>query len=168
MNKLENLKDLFIAQGRELYDASRQEQRELPNIRVQVRNQQLQKIIDKQLKMAKDQDQRLKEALSRLNSSPEGEKSECCESVFRTTKTLIDRSKDAEIRDAAIINSIQRLNHNKITGLGSLAAYAKQIGQKDVAKSLHNALKEEKDIDEELSDLAEKEINKLAAKPLAV
>ncbi|MBL6448115.1 DUF892 family protein [Fulvivirga sp. 29W222] len=161
--KLENLKDLFLEQGRELHDAAMQEQKELPEILKDATNQQLKAIIDRQLKMAKTEISYLDEAFKKLRVKGQGEKNLCCESIIKQTKALIKRSKDAEVRDAAIINSIQRLNHNKITGFGSLTSYAREIGQDEIAANLHKALEQEKSIDEDLSDLAEWEVNKKAA-----
>lgn len=160
--KLETLKDLFIEQGRELYDASKQEEKQLPEILNKATHPQLKKMVDRELKSAKSQITQLEEAFKKLNVSPQGEKNECCQSIFKQTTDLIGRSKDAEIRDAVIINTIQRLNHNKITGYGSLSSYAREIGQSDLANSLRKTLIDERDIDEDLSELAEKEINRKA------
>lgn len=167
-NKLENLKDLFIEQGRELYDASKQEQNELPIIRNRIKSEALKKVIDRQLTSAKKQNLRIQEALKKVNTTPEGVKSESFQSVLKQAKNLIERTEDNGVRDAAIVNSIQRLNHNKITGLGSLASYAKEIGHQDIAKSLHEVLDEEKALDKELSDLAQKEINRKALSAAAL
>lgn len=166
--KIENLRDLFIEQGRELYDASKQEQKELPNIQKKVSNQQLIQVIDRQLNAAKNQNSQLQQAFKKLNVSPEGEKNQCFQSIFKQTKSLIDRCKDPAVCDAAIVNSIQQLNHNKITGFGSLSSYAKEIGQEEISSSLHETLDEEKAIDNELSELAENEINKKAVSAIAL
>ncbi len=163
MNKeIQNLKDLFVEQGRELFDATRKLQGELPGIQKQVTNQNLQTLLQKQLKSAKEQNHQIQNAFTRLNLSPEGETSECCESIIRQTRSLIKRSPDSHVRDAAIIGCIQRLNHFNITSLGSLAAYAKNIGQETTATSLHNALEIEKAIDKDLSKLALETVNREA------
>lgn len=162
MNKIGSLKDLFIEQGRELYDASRQEQKELPSLRQQARNSDLKKIIDRQITTARDQSERIEKAFKKLNVNPEGVKNSCCESMIKRAQELAGQSATDEVRDAAIINSIQRLNHNKITGFGSLTAYAREIDQPEIASSLHKSLEEERGIDKDLSRLAEKEINKKA------
>ncbi len=168
MSNIENLRDLFVEQGRELYDASRQEQEELPAIRNQVHDETLRNIIDNQLKTAREQHEILRSALENLKEKPEGEKNECCSSIFKQTHNLINRSTDPNVRDAAVVNAIQRLNHNKITGLGSLASYARVIGQKEAANAIHETLIEEKTIDAELSALAESELNKKAAPDLVL
>jgi ferritin-like metal-binding protein YciE len=166
--KIENLRDLFIEQGRELYDASRLEQLELPGVQKHATNPKLKKVIDQQLNNSKIQGKQLREILDNMDVIPEGEKNECCHSIFKQTKSIIDRSKDSRVRDSAIINSLQRLNHNNITGFGSLASYARDIGHEEFANSLHNLMNEEKAIDNQLSDLAEKEINKKAITAIAL
>lgn len=165
--KIENLKDLFVEQGRELYSALHQEQKELPEMQRQVNNPKLKSLIDRQVTLAKKQSQTIQEAFKSIHESPEGERNECCEAVFKKSKDLIGRSKNQEVRDSVIINSIQRLNHSKITGLGSLSAYAREIDQKKVAEHLHESLNHEKKIDQELSVLAETDINKKAMSALA-
>jgi len=162
MNKIESLKDLFIEQGRELYDAARQEQKELPSLRQQARNAELKKILDRQIATARDQATRIEHVFKKMNVSPEGVKSACCESLVSRARQMANQSVISEVRDAAIINSVQRLNHNKITGFGSLTAYASEIGHADLATALHKALEEERAIDEDLSRLAQTEINKKA------
>lgn len=167
MEQIENLKDLFVEQGRELYDASLQEQKELPNIEKRAKTQELKKIINRQIKTAKDQNERLQQAFKELKAVPTGVKSLYCDAIMRQTRDLIDRCKDPEVCDAAIVGAIQHLNHHKITGYGTLAAYANELGQRDLATKLHQALEEEKTIDTELNNLAKREINKTAVTAVA-
>lgn len=166
--KIENLRDLFVEQGRELYDASMLVQKELPKIKKEVSNTQLRNIIDREIETAKRESKRIKEVFQSMNEDPSGEKNECCSAVLNHSKKMIKRSSDPRVRDAAIINSIQRLNHNKITGFGSMTAYAKEIGQEQYAKSLHETLEQEKALDRELSELAIREINHKAATSYAL
>lgn len=166
--KIENLKDLFIEQGRELYNASRQEEKELPNIQKASTNSRLSLLIDRKINLSKEQKDRLHQVFNKLGQRPEGETSECCKAVLKQANSLIARSTDPEIKDAAIITAVQRLNHAKITGLGTLTSYAKEIGENEIANSLHEALVQEKVIDSELSELAEQRINKSAVTAIAL
>lgn len=166
--KIENLRDLFIVQGREIYDATKQEVSELQKIQKHVSNPQLKKVLDSQLNIAKNQKIRLQNTFKKMNVSPEGELNDTCEAALKKTHNLIERSKDSEVRDAAIISSIQRFNHSKIASLGALTSYARQLGFEDVIiNSFHEALTEEKDIDKKLTTLAESEINKQAVLAVA-
>lgn len=161
-SKIENLRDLFIERGRELYDTTRQEQSELPRIGYQVRNQQLKKIIEQQVAIAWKQSDRLQAVLNKLNAEPGGVKDFCCEFLLGRVLQMANNSRTNEVRDAAIINSIQRIIHSKITGFGSLAAYARQMGEQEVAQALHEAADLERSTDRQLTVLAQAEINKKA------
>jgi len=165
--KIENLKDLFLEQGRELYDASLLAQKELPLIKKEVSSPKLRNVIDRELLTAKREADRIEAVFKNMHVDPLGEKNECCTAVLNHTKKMIKRSADPKVKDAAIINSIQRLNHNKITGFGSMASYAREIGQETFADSLYQALLEEKALDKELSILAESDINHQAAIAMA-
>ncbi len=161
-NEIQNLRDLFIEQGRELFDSSKQQQEELAMIKKEATNERLVRLVERQLQSSADQNRRINESFNQLHVSPEGEASECCEAIFVQTHNLIERSPESHVRDAAIINCIQRLNHLNITGLGSLGAYAKSIGHVEITASMHDALVVEKAIDEDLSELAEDVVNKSA------
>jgi len=162
MKKIKNLRDLFIEQGRELYDASRREQKGLSDIRQQVGEPKLKKIIDQQIIVAQEHSSRLENAFEKLKENPNGVKNTCCESMLNRTHRLAKASLNSHVRDAAIINSIQRLNHNKITGYGALTTYAKEIGHQDIALSFHEELEKERAIDRELSELAQQSTNRKA------
>ncbi len=157
--KIANLKDLLIEQGRELYDATRKEQKELAKIQLKASSPKLKKVIARELDMSRQQERRLENAFRKLNVSPEGETNEVAGTILKQMTGFIDRTATNDVRDAALINAIQRLSHDKMTTFGSLASYAKEMDREDLAVVFHDAAEVEKEIDHELSELAEKEIN---------
>jgi ferritin-like metal-binding protein YciE len=159
MKQIQDLKDLFVEQGRELYETSRQEENALPDTEKQANNPELKKIIRQQLDTATSQRRRLEQAFRKLNANVDGEKNPWSETALKETKDLASRSTAGEVRDAAIINGIQRLNHMKMSAYGSLSAYANTIGESEIAELVHDSLEEERNIDRDLSKLAEAEIN---------
>lgn len=166
MKKIDNLNDLLIEQGRELYDAVRQEELELNVLEKNAQNHELKQIIHHEMDKSKGQQKLLESTFKRLKVSPEGKRNLCCTSILGEIESLISRSGEA-VRDAAVINGLQRLNHDKITGFGSLAAYLREIGEAELSDKFHNLVREERIIDSELSLLAEKSINKKARLAMA-
>jgi ferritin-like metal-binding protein YciE len=70
---------------------------------------------------------------------------------------------DAErgpMMDVVIIAAAQRMEHYEIASYGTLAALARAAGQDQLAKLLHQTLEEEKKMDEDLSTVAEAEVNR--------
>lgn len=160
--KIENLKDLFLVQGREMYDIANQVQNELPAIKDQVSNPDLRAALEREITSAKEQCNRINAAFTAINEAPTGETSESLRSLLKRTRSLINQSQEKEVRDAAVINAIQQINHSNIAGLGSLSAYAKEIGHDTSASSFHECVEMEKDIDEELSKIAWNRVNREA------
>ncbi|GEO10166.1 YciE/YciF ferroxidase family protein [Segetibacter aerophilus] len=65
-----------------------------------------------------------------------------------------------EIKDAAIIASVQKIEHYEISAYGTAVAYANQLNLPTVAKLLNETLQEEYDADDLLTALATAAINK--------
>jgi ferritin-like metal-binding protein YciE len=67
------------------------------------------------------------------------------------------------IRDAAVVASIQRLMHYKIAGYGTVAAYAKTLGHIEEASRFAEYAERDEAIDAELSELAVGSLNPQAS-----
>jgi ferritin-like metal-binding protein YciE len=73
----------------------------------------------------------------------------------------------ANVRDAAVTASVQRIIHYKIAGYGAIASYAKSLGREDDAKHFAQLAARDKAVDAELSELAQGTLNpEAAAAPL--
>lgn len=70
---------------------------------------------------------------------------------------------DNDLRDAGIINSVQRVLHYDMAAFGTAAAFAGQLGRTDEARSLRQSMHQEKDRDRRLSALACMVVNPDAA-----
>ena len=63
------------------------------------------------------------------------------------------------VKDAGSIAALQRVEHYKMAGYGTVIAYAKRLGHQDAIPFLEQTLEEEKVTDAKLSQLAEININ---------
>src|SRR6185312_17270150 len=78
--------------------------------------------------------------------------------IEEAMETLDEDFSDA-VRDAALLANIQRISHYGIAGYGTVCAFAKAIGEEDMAGLLAKSLDEKKDADQEMTELAKSEIN---------
>ena len=69
----------------------------------------------------------------------------------------------ANVRDAAVTASVQRIMHYKIAGYGAIAAYAKALGRTTEAAHFAQLADRDKAVDAELSELAKGTLNPEAA-----
>lgn len=86
------------------------------------------------------------------------------EGLIEEANEAIEGTEKNEVRDAALIAAAQKVEHYEIASYGTLATLAEQLGYKKAVKLLAETLKEEKDTDLKLTDLAVGNINKKAEK----
>ncbi|MGC4057399.1 MAG: DUF892 family protein [Chitinophagaceae bacterium] len=65
-------------------------------------------------------------------------------------------------RDAGIIISAQKIEHYEIAAYGSLVQVALTLGHDEAAQLLDETLQEEEDTDQQLTDIAETDVNPMA------
>src|SRR5205823_13816617 len=66
---------------------------------------------------------------------------------------------DEDAGDAALISAAQKVEHYEIAAYGSLLSWARLLGEEDAADLLEETLDEEKETDEQLTQIAESAIN---------
>jgi ferritin-like metal-binding protein YciE len=108
--------------------------------------------------------ERLEEVFSLLGVVAEPEPSIGLQGLFDEGWQVIDETETGSAqRDAALIIASQKVEHYEIACYGSLRTLAKTLGRKDIAKILERTLKEEKETDALLTEIAERDINEEAS-----
>ena len=74
-------------------------------------------------------------------------------------KKMIDEDADSRVKDAALIASAQRVEHYEIAAYGTARAHARLLGHIEAEKLLEKTLGEVKQTHENLTKMAESEIN---------
>jgi ferritin-like metal-binding protein YciE len=82
------------------------------------------------------------------------------EGLTKEAETVLEETEKGSLtRDAAIIVSCQKVEHYEIASYGSLVQLAMTLGQEEAAGILRETLEEEKQTDENLTMIAENNIN---------
>jgi ferritin-like metal-binding protein YciE len=157
------LRDLMIDEIRDLYDAERQLVKALPKMAKGATSEELRTLIETHLGETEEQVARLEKAFEMLGEKPRGKRCEGMAGIIEEGSNLLEEDFDGAVLDAGIIAGAQRAEHYEITAYGSVMAWAKQLGEDDIAELLSETLEEEKSADEKLSALAEGTINGEAA-----
>jgi ferritin-like metal-binding protein YciE len=84
---------------------------------------------------------------------------EAVASMLRESHRLLKRRVEADVRDAWLIATAQRIGHLQIANYGTARTFAETLGYTHAAQLLQQALDEEKQADERLSRLAERFVN---------
>jgi ferritin-like metal-binding protein YciE len=156
--KPNSLQELYLEQLRDLYDAEQQIIKALPEMIEAATSEDLKDALTEHLDVTKLQATRLEKIFTTLEEKPKGEKCKGIEGIIEEGSDLIDDIEDADVRDAAIIASAQRVEHYEMAGYGTARAFATLLDDDQPSQLLQQTLDEEKEADQKLTALA-KDIN---------
>jgi ferritin-like metal-binding protein YciE len=147
------LKELYIDELKDLYNAENQLLKALPKIAKAATSEDLSAGFEEHLEQTKGHVQRLEDIFKQLGESPKGKKCKGMEGLIEEGSEAIDEY-DGELLDAALIGAAQRVEHYEIAGYGTVIAFAEELGESDHVELLNQTLEEEKQADQKLTDLA--------------
>jgi len=157
-----DLKDFFEDALKDIYWAEKALTKALPKMEKNATHPDLKKAISSHLAETEVQISRLEECFKALGLKPEAKKCDAMQGLLDEGKGIMEETKAGAIRDVGIIAASQKIEHYEIATYGSLAAYAKVLGEKKCLSNLLATLKEEKNCDKLLSTIAETALNSKA------
>jgi ferritin-like metal-binding protein YciE len=160
---MENLRDLYIDELKDLYSAEKQLLKALPKMAKNATNPELKKAFTDHLAQTETQVERLEEIFESLEVSPRGKKCVGMEGLIEEASELLEEDAVPDVLDAGLISKAQHVEHYEIAGYGTVRTYALTLGEAQHAQLLQQTLDEEEQTDQLLSALAEGSINIEAA-----
>jgi ferritin-like metal-binding protein YciE len=160
---LHTLKDLFIHELRDLYDAENQLLEALPRFAERARHEELRVAIEDHHNLTKKHIARLDRIFEKLGLSGEGHVCNGMCGLIKEVDKLLEEDADDAILDAGLIAAAQRIEHYEISAYGSARTFADTLGLDDFAWMLTETLEDEREADQQLSSLAETAVNVEAA-----
>jgi len=159
----EGLRELFIDELKDIVYAERALVKALPKMARNATEPKLAAAIEKHVAVTEGQVQRLEKIFEMLGESNRGKKCDAMEGLIKEGESIMEETEAGPVRDAAIISASQKIEHYEIASYGTLTAFAKTLGEDEIAKLLEETLAEEKDADTVLTDSAYNSINFEAA-----
>ena len=155
--KENTLKELYIDQLRDIYNAENQLTKALPKMAKAATSEELRGGFEEHLKQTNGHVERLEQIFKELGEKPTGKKCKGMEGLVEEGEEMIKEDElEDEARDAGLISAAQRVEHYEIAAYGCVRTYANLLGEGDAAALLDQTLKEEKETDQKLTKLAEK------------
>jgi ferritin-like metal-binding protein YciE len=85
------------------------------------------------------------------------------EGIIQAGSRMVSQQTDADVRDAAIIDAAQHVEHYEIAGYGCARTFARQLNDDHAASLLQQTLDEEGAANKKLTQIAESGINQAAS-----
>lgn len=155
----EGLRELFIDELKDIMYAERALVKALPKMAKNASDESLAASINEHIVVTEKQVDRLTEIFEILGESDRGKKCEAMEGLIKEGEGILEETEKGPVRDAAIISASQKIEHYEIASYGTLVAFAKILGEEEVAGKLEETLAEEKEADKILTEAAYNSIN---------
>lgn len=157
------LRDLLEDGLKDIYWAEKALVKALPALAKKATSEELIDALNEHLAVTQEQVNRLDEVFASLGTKAQAKKCEAMEGLVKEANEMTGSTAGGVVRDAAIIGACQKVEHYEIATYGTLATYARILGETEAADLLEQTLAEEKDADVKLTEVAESSINLQAA-----
>src|SRR6266849_3675465 len=154
----QGLKDLYIDELKDLYNAENQLVKALPKLARAAASDELRQGFEEHLEQTKGHVERLEKIIQMLVESPKGKKCKGMEGLIEEGSEMMEEDYEGSLLDAALIGAAQRVEHYEIAGYGTARSFAESLGETDHVSLLNETLEEEKETDQKLTELA-KQVN---------
>jgi ferritin-like metal-binding protein YciE len=162
MAKDKELKDLFLDTLKDIYFAEKKILSALPKMAKAAQSPKLKAAFEKHLTETDGQIERLEQVFSSIGENAKGKTCDAILGILEEGKEVMGEYKGMPALDAGLLAAAQAVEHYEISRYGTLKTWANELGYTDAVKLLEATLKEEKNTDGALSQLAESEVNRHA------
>ena len=160
---IESFEDLFLHSLEDIYYAEHQIEKALPDMIEKASDAELKRSLRTHLRQTKGHIKRLDQVFKKIKVTPQGTQCPAIDGIIAEANEIAGEVADQMVLNAALIGAAQAVEHYEIARYGTLVAWAKLLGRRDVAKLLAMNLKEEKATDKKLGSIAKRKINRKAA-----
>src|SRR5882762_5456495 len=122
----EGLKELYIDELRDIYNAESQLAKALPKMAKAASSEELRAGFEEHLEQTKGHVQRLDKIFEILDESPKGKKCKGMEGLVEEGSEATEEGYEDAVLDAALIGAAQRVEHYEIAGYGTARAMAEE------------------------------------------
>lgn len=151
---MNNLRDVYVEQLKDMYSAEKQLTEALPKMASAASSKKLQNAFNHHLEQTKGHMEVVRSILDELDENPTSTKCKGMEGLIEEGSEVAKEDGDKDARDAALIVAAQKVEHYEIATYGGLVTFARALGHDDMASTLQSVLNQEYDADQKLDDLA--------------
>jgi ferritin-like metal-binding protein YciE len=154
------LEEFFVDMLKDIYWAEKHLTKALPKMKKAATTEQLQKAFGDHLAQTEQHVTRLEQAFELMGKKAQAKKCEAMEGLTKEADEMTEETETGTMtRDVALIAAAQKVEHYEIATYGTLVQLASNMHLNEVANLLEQTLKEEKQADSLLTNIAEKNVN---------
>ena len=160
--KMQTLKDLFLNELADMYDAERRIVKALPKMAAAATSDKLTKAFQFHLKETEGHVTKVEQVFQLFDQKAKGKTCKATVGLLEEGDELAMDFKGSPAINAALISAAQRVEHHEMASYGCLHEWAGLLGNKEAAGLLQEILDQEKAANESLTLLARASCNEKA------
>jgi ferritin-like metal-binding protein YciE len=151
--------DMLTQELKEIHSAERQLSRALPKLAKAASSQRLREMLEQRREQGATLIEAIDEALEELGTTRARKKNDAIEGLIEDANQHVEEISDKKMLDAALIGAVQKVEHYCIAAWGTVASMGRLLEQEKVVEAMERVLEEGKRFDQEMTQLAETEVN---------
>jgi ferritin-like metal-binding protein YciE len=151
--------DILITELKEIYSAERQMSRLVPKLLKRIPIDTLKQKLEQRRDQSGVIIEGLDEIFDELEVTKSRPKNVAAEGLVEDINQHIEEIEDLRFLAPVLLASVQKIEHYCIAAWGTARSLGQMLGEERVVQLMDRALEEGKRYDQELTDLAEKEVN---------
>ena len=152
---MDTLRELLVAELKDLYSAEKQIVKALPKIIRGAASEELKGAITKHLAETKGQVTRLEDIFGQLEEKPKAKHCKGMEGLLNEGAECLKEEDKGTLRDLQLIGAAQRVEHYEVAAYGTAKAMAEKLSLSQAVELLSETLAEEETADRKLTEVAE-------------
>src|SRR5438045_9464318 len=140
---MDSLKDLYIEELKDLYNAENQLLKALPRMAKKAASADFKAAFEEHLGQTEGQVNRLEKIFKKLGEKPTGKTCKAMKGLVEEGKEIIEEDGEESVLDAAVIGAAQKGEHYEIASYGTARTIASWPGEEDAGAALQKTLEEE-------------------------
>ena len=159
---MKTMNDLMLHFLQDIYYAEKLGLRSMAKLAKAVDNPELRDAILAHREQSQGQIERLDQVFEHMDKKARGKTCAAMDGLVEEGAEAMEEADKGPVLDAALIACGQAIEHYEIARYGAMVAWAKEMGQADIAALLQQTLDEEKANDQLLNEIAKRAVNQRA------
>jgi ferritin-like metal-binding protein YciE len=152
---LEDLKDLFLEQLKDVYDAEHRITKALPKMARKATSEELSSAFDEHLTQTEEHVARLERVFGMVGETPSKKTCKAMVGLLQEGEEIMKEEAPESVLDAGLISAAQKVEHYEMATYGALRDWAQLLGLNEAADLFQETLDEERDTDKVLTEIAQ-------------
>jgi ferritin-like metal-binding protein YciE len=152
-------RDILINEVKEIHSGERQLSRVLPKLLKRVQSESLKEKLQQRQEQGAIIIEGIDKALERMEVTKARPKNVAVEGLIEDINQHLEEIEDPRLLDPVVLASIQKIEHYCIAAWGTARSLASSQGEQSIVSLMERALNDGKKYDEEMTELAEREVN---------